>query len=445
MPKAISSRSAANASGCLVLFFGLFAAIGLLVFSLNFLVPCLQTIRAKGWTPTPCVIKSSAVASRGSGKDLRYYPDVLYSYTVAGQNYDGYRYSFFKLDFQNTYDPQSLLNTYPTSATATCYVNPARADEAVLDRNFQPHALSQLMSLVFVLVGLGGMFWVLKARRRAARNEGMGRRSWRPKVAEGFLTPTALSTPAASAATPFNEIPVDGVAKPPWQPTSSTPAGSSAGVVLLKPTMTPAGQSCIILGITLFWNGIVSVFVYQAIFGMKGADFMRIFMGLFMIPFVIIGIILILATLSAFGAMFVPRPKLKAQSANVPLGSTVEVSWQTSRGLVNPRQLTIKLEAREEATYTRGTDTYTDKNIFLSQAIFESTLGGGLDGRASFTLPADSMHSFEAPRNKIIWALKVKGDVPLWPNFEDEYRLVILPAPRAEYSPSGNITQQLPA
>jgi hypothetical protein len=105
--------------------------------------------------------------------------------------------------------------------------------------------------------------------------------------------------------------------------------------------------------------------------------------------------------------------------------------------LLSPRKLTIWLEAREEATYTRGTDSVTEKNIFFSRPIFESAVGGALDSQAGIAIPADAMHSFEAPRNKILWAIKVKGDVPLWPNFEDEYRLTVLPLTRGSV-PAGS-------
>jgi hypothetical protein len=397
----------------LIPFFALFAIIGSISFVAWFLIPCFNVARARNWTPLPCKIISSAVASRGSGKDLRYYPDVLFSYSLNGQNYSSTRYCFFKLGFKNTYQPQSLLSAYPQGAAATCYVDPHDTTQAVLNRNFQPAAFASLLSLVFVAIGLGGVTWQVLARRVARRNEGLGHRSWRPK---GGGAAVAGSTSGMAQSSP------------------ETVVRDGTGQVVLKPVSSPGGQACGMMFVALFWNGIVAVFLRMGFFEAHDGGFMRIFLGLFLIPFVLIGLGLLVAALASFGAMFVPRPTLTANVTDIPLGGTVELQWRTRRGVLNPQKLQLRLEAREEATYTRGTRTYTDRNIFLSQSVFESAPGGEQSGQSRVAIPAGTMHSFEAAHNKIVWAIKVKGDVPLWPNFEDEYRLTVLPAPCREYS-----------
>ena len=108
MEKAISSKSAMNAAGCMIPFFSLFAIAGIWVFTSQFLLPCVQVLRAKSWTPTPCTIQSSALATRGSGKDSGFYPDVWFKYTVGGQSFDSTRFSFFKI--------------HTKSRTTLCYI-----------------------------------------------------------------------------------------------------------------------------------------------------------------------------------------------------------------------------------------------------------------------------------------------------------------------------------
>ena len=43
------------------------------------------------------------------------------------------------------------------------------------------------------------------------------------------------------------------------------------------------------------------------------------------------------------------------------------------------------------------------------------------------TIPADSMHSFEASNNKIIWAVKLHGDIAKWPDVNLEFPITVLP------------------
>jgi len=48
-------------------------------------------------------------------------------------------------------------------------------------------------------------------------------------------------------------------------------------------------------------------------------------------------------------------------------------------------------------------------------------------GHRQIQIPADFMHSFDAPHNKILWSLHLKGEIPRWPDLDEEYPLEILP------------------
>jgi hypothetical protein len=320
-----------------------------------------------------------------------------------------------------------------------------------LQRTIPPEAWSNLFGLFFVVFGLGGVVWIVRLNRAVARNDALGHRSWRPKLpssaaAMGAPIATAVSSNASSmdtggidsASRALGSFLGSGASTSSlktqkldtgamWQASQPSAVGgaSSGAEVALRPVTTPFGQACGLTCITLFWNGIVSVFLFAIFRERMGA--MNVFMGLFLIPFVLIGILLIFATISSFGALFVPRPQLTASNTVVPLGGSVQLRWRQPSGLRNPTALSISLEAREEATYTRGTDTYTDRNVFYKQELWQSTPSGDLSGSTTVSVPAGLIHSFEAPRNKILWAIKVKGQVPLWPDFEDEYRIVVTP------------------
>jgi hypothetical protein len=109
-------------------------------------------------------------------------------------------------------------------------------------------------------------------------------------------------------------------------------------------------------------------------------------------------------------------------------GEELELSWQMQRGQIKPQELRITLQAREEATYRRGTDTVTDKNIFHKNEIVHTAKVAEIQsGQARIPIPANTMHSMEATNNKIIWSLKVRGAVRLWPDIDEEYVILVVP------------------
>ena len=45
----------------------------------------------------------------------------------------------------------------------------------------------------------------------------------------------------------------------------------------------------------------------------------------------------------------------------------------------------------------------------------------------SFSIPADTMHSFAAPHNRIVWTLKVRGEIGGWPDVDEDFDLAVMP------------------
>jgi hypothetical protein len=48
-------------------------------------------------------------------------------------------------------------------------------------------------------------------------------------------------------------------------------------------------------------------------------------------------------------------------------------------------------------------------------------------GRVTLSVPADSMHSFRADHNRIVWSIMVHGDVPRWPDVKETYDVTVVP------------------
>jgi len=49
-------------------------------------------------------------------------------------------------------------------------------------------------------------------------------------------------------------------------------------------------------------------------------------------------------------------------------------------------------------------------------------------GQVGIVLPHETMHSFEADHNKIIWNLDVHGDISHWPDVKESFKISVLPA-----------------
>ena len=45
----------------------------------------------------------------------------------------------------------------------------------------------------------------------------------------------------------------------------------------------------------------------------------------------------------------------------------------------------------------------------------------------SFALPADTMPSFTAENNKIIWTIKATLEISGWPDSEEEFEILVAP------------------
>jgi len=200
---------------------------------------------------------------------------------------------------------------------------------------------------------------------------------------------------------------------------------------MLKPSASPLAKLIGSVCVAAFWNGIVSVFVYQAWQGWRHGH-SEWFLSVFLIPFVVIGLVMIGAVVYFFLALFNPRPQLTVNSNAIPLGDTLDVQWMISGRVDSLQRLRIFLEGREEATYTRGTSTYTDKEVFATVELVNTVNANEMrSGRRALAIPPGTMHSFASRNNKIIWSLRVHGEIRWWPDVSEEFPTTVLPQPTA--------------
>ena len=380
-------------TGCFFLFFLLTGgAVGyFLLFQ-----PLHGIIQARNWTPTPCEVLASSVQSHSGSESTTYSVNIFYTYEFNGRAYKSNRYKFMAGSSSGYDGKAAVVRRYPAGTRTVCYVNPRDPVEAVLERGFTADLWFGLIPLVFLGVGIAGLVWTFRRGRHR--------------------TATARSSPLLRSGS-IRSLPGGGIPV----------VDNEAGPVTLHSKSSPLAQFCVGVGIAIFWNGIVSIFVFQAAKAWSRGRPEWILM-IFLIPFVLIGLGMIAFVVYSFLRLFNPRPRLTLGTAAVPLGGTAEMSWHFAGAAGRIKNLRVQLEGREEATYRRGTSTNTDKHVFARVELASASRRDELrHGRVRVAIPADAMHSFEAANNKIVWVIRVHGEIDWWPDVNEEFSLIVLP------------------
>lgn len=103
-------------------------------------------------------------------------------------------------------------------------------------------------------------------------------------------------------------------------------------------------------------------------------------------------------------------------------------------GRVTFKHLKVSLACFEETTYQQGTDVRTERhemsrNVVLGPEQFVIEPEKPLELDCQFTLPLDTMHSFQSPHNAIVWKVIVEGEAPRWRTFCRSFPIVVHPRP----------------
>jgi hypothetical protein len=197
---------------------------------------------------------------------------------------------------------------------------------------------------------------------------------------------------------------------------------------VLKPKYTPVAKFVGVLIGALVWNGFIGVFGYFVFLAedRKAPLFAQIIIGLL----ALVGVALIAAVFYNLLALFNPRIRLTAPTTTVALGGEFQFTWAVSGRSGMLRKMRVVFEGREEATCRRGTSSTTDTNVFAEIPVFETSEREFLSqGSARVVVPPGLMHTFESSNNKVLWRLRVRGEIPRWPDVDDEYPITVLPQP----------------
>jgi hypothetical protein len=381
----IARRTKGTGKYAMAVFFSIFAiAGGAMLYPLG-IRPIARTIDAGNWLPTPCKVLQAEVRSHDSDDGTTYSVDILYEYKFNSRTYKCDRYAFLGGSSSGYEGKARVVEQYRTAANLVCFVNPRDPSEAVLKRGFHAKLLLALFPLPFLLVGVGGMIHMLRGKKDSA-------------PFPGTLNAQA-SVPASDALSLLRPV--------------------ETGPAVLRPKFSARGKLVGAILIAVFWNGIISIFVAGA----------GLFTMIFLLPFIAVGIGLIGLVIYQFLASFNPRPTLHLSSRTIPLGGAAELRWSFSGQTSRIRELTVTLRGAERATYRKGTSTYTDESTFYELELNRTaSLAEIASGQIGFVLPQDTMHSFSAENNKIVWRLDMRGNIKSWPDVKESFEIEVTPA-----------------
>jgi hypothetical protein len=403
----------ASGAGCLILFGLAFAGFGSLFVALFFVLPLTRVLAAQHWIEVPCTILDSRVGESRSSDGTTYRVEVRYEYRYRpgdleadadAPRYESTRYDFFDgIYTSGQEDKLAEVRRLAPGSRHTCRVDPSDPTQAVLIAGVPDGLWFTSFTLLFPLVGLALVVGGIVSARRARR-----RREGREPLSGGSVPLDATAGAAITA----------------------TSAPDSVGPVELRPAQGRLGKLIVITVVAVFWNGITWTILLMAIIpDLRDGDWFSWLPLLFLSLFALIGLGLIGATLHQLLALGNPRLRLTVNRQTLRPGQELTLEWECSGDPARISTLTIALEGRESATYTRGTDTTTETKVFarMTLATMEDA-AAMLSGRTRLMLPPDSVPTFSAPHNKLEWFITVRGSIPRWPDISDDYAVTVLPA-----------------
>lgn len=370
--------------------------------------PILRINDAQNWTTTTCHITESFLETSSGDDGDTYRPAVRYTFSFDGKPFSGDTFDFSTGYTSGRQTQQSRLDPVPVGADVPCYVNPSNPDESVIFRDLGwSILLPGLIVLIFPLVGLG----ILYASYRMGFAKAQTERGGSTSNASLYLSPSM-----------------------------SGGSNSSERLLGLPETVqgpkthesSPFMRLFAAIFIACFWNGIVSIFAYQFVadWNRGSADW---FLGLFLLPFLAVGIGLLVFVGYSFLGLFNPRLSFELSPHPAPLGDSIQVTWKIKSGSPSSLEdLRFILEGKEIVRYRRGTSTATDSNVFFTKDLrsLQPVEIQMREGRFQFAVPEHLIPTLSVPNNEIVWTLKCQGKIKNWPDISEDITFTVYPLRR---------------
>ena len=358
-----------TSAGCLAVFAGIFVVAGLAALFVITVRPTYRSWQASRWPTTQGTVLSSKLdVNRNSDGGDTYRIDVRYRYAVAGRDFESNQYDATGVSIHSGFGLDKMraaVAAHPPGSTVVVHYDPADPADAMLS--------TAVPAGTFAFVWFPILFCTLPVLICYAIYRG-NKTTGRP----GTATPVKFA-PTAADARGRRRI-------------------NFLGILLFA----------------LFWNGFVTVFWLAT-------------HTWFLMPFALIGLVLIVA--AAYSALALFNPLVSVSFARMPVhpGEPCDVAFAVSGNVFDLRSLAFTLEGREKVTYRQGTDTRTETKPVYTFPLYETSKSFEMEkGRFALTLPADVMTSFRAKHNAFSWHVVCRGDMPRRPDIKDEFDVTVL-------------------
>ena len=397
-------------------FFSVFLLVGLAAFSMMLMTTVWPELRAnRHFVETKCKVLSRAISEHRGESGVTYRPDVQIEFEVAGEKYRPTAYDAARAFSTGREKAQQAIDQFQVGKEYPCWYDPMDPQDVVLVLGYSGGTyLLLLVPLSFIAIGGGGLtytlwHWGTSAERRSA-------------IAQRAASIDLLNDPIGQRGD-FPQIPSD------------TDWKSSPGTKLayrLPIGSAPGWQLFAVFATCLIWNGITSVFVVFAIRShLQGRP--EWFLTIFIIPFVVIGIVIIYALIRQLLITTGVGPtRMEISQHPLQPGSECEL-YLSQEGRLKMNTLEVLLVCDEQATYRQGTDTRTDHRRVFKRSVyrrdnFEIDQAVPFEQQWKIRVPENVMHSFKSTHNEVKWKLLVKANLAGWPDFEREYPVLVFPS-----------------
>lgn len=338
------------------LFSGAFFLAGCAVFFGATISPLLNYYGSRDWQQAPATITSSKLDWDDDSARV----EIHYKYRISGTDYTGDRFGWdgSRQNF-GIEEKRRVTKRYKTGKPIHIWFDPDNPSQSVIDRSETGiSGMTLLFPIPFLLVGVCGLSYAFFGGLAAARTRELF------GTLAGEAESKGLTTLAHHLRYPPAEI------------------NRSSKLVFTMAQSWIEGLA--LLFACIFWNGIVGVFLSLLVVMILSGEGQAIFLGLFLIPFVLIGIFLIHFTT---GKLRSPRPPAFAISFSELGLSTGEmeipVTWMDLSAFAHsPDAANIRLGILRDVSKSpfsfrkakEPTETIADNSLTLDQDSGEATI-----------------------------------------------------------------------